>query len=119
MSSLWRRIETLILPRRFLRSLQTSFGSVCVGRGILSRKNSRPSGFQKVSKVSFSRLRQAPVETLQCISQTPVLEASSFAIVPKSWRLFADHVLGNVACSRALLPYPGPRQAFFDRCVRA
>ena len=112
MSSLWRRTETLILPRRFLRSLQTLFGSVCVGRGILSRKNWRPSGFQKVSKVSFFRLRQAPVETLQCISQTPVLEASSFAIVPKSWRPFADHVLGSVACSGALLTYRGPRQAF-------
>jgi hypothetical protein len=42
--------------------------------------------------VSFFRLRQALAETLQCISQTPVLVALSFAIVPKYWRPSADHV---------------------------
>jgi hypothetical protein len=66
-SSLWRRIETFILPRRFNRSWLTSFGSVCGGSGILSRRNWRPSGFQRVSTVSFFRLRQALAEMLQCI----------------------------------------------------
>ena len=60
----------------------------------------------------FFRLRRAPAETLQRIWQTQPLAVSSFAIVPKSWRPFADHVLGSVACSGALLTYRGPRQAF-------
>src|ERR1035441_4816535 len=92
MSSLSRRIVTLILPRRFHRSWLTSFGSVCGGRGILSRRNWRPSGFQRVSTASFFRLRQALAEMLQCISQTPVPVALSFAIVAKYWPPSADHV---------------------------
>jgi len=71
MSSLWRRIETLILPRRFHRSWQTSFGSFCVGRGVMSPRNWLASGFRGVSTVSFFRLRRALAETLPCISQTP------------------------------------------------
>src|SRR5271156_4644029 len=112
MSSLWRRIETLIWPRRIHRSWQTSFGSVFVDRALLSPRNWRPSGFQKVSTVLFFHLRQAPVETLPCIWQTPVLEASSFAIAPKSWRPFAGHVPGSVVRSGAVLRCRGPRQAF-------
>ena len=53
--------------------------------------------------MSFFRLQQASAETLPCIWQTPVLVASSFAIVPKSWRLSADHVWGNVAGSDLFL----------------
>src|SRR5271168_326190 len=92
MSSLWRRIETLILPRRFQQSWQIWFGSVWVGRAILSRRNWPPSGFRRVSIVSFFRLRQALAEMLQCISQMPVLVALSFAIVPKYWPPSAHHV---------------------------
>lgn len=99
MSSRWRRIEILILRRHFHRSWQTWFGSVYVGRGILYRRNWRPSGFRKISIVSFFRLRLAPAETLLCIWQTLALVVSSFAIVPKSWRPFADHVWGSVAGS--------------------
>jgi hypothetical protein len=49
--------------------------------------------------VSSFRPRRAPAETLLCIWQTPPLVASSFAIVPKSWRPFADHMWGSVADS--------------------
>ena len=59
--------------------------------------------------MSFFRLRQALAETLQCIWQTPPLVASSFAIVPKFWRPFADHGWGSVAGSDSFLTASVPR----------
>src|ERR1700693_481121 len=47
MSSLWQRIEILILPRRFHRSWQTRFGSVDVGRDSMSYRTLPPYGFQR------------------------------------------------------------------------
>src|SRR6202140_2575664 len=90
MSSLWRRIEILILRLPFHRNWQTSFDSVCVDRGILFRRNWLVSGFRRASTVSFFRPRQVPAETLQCIWQPLPLVALSFAIVPKYWRPSAD-----------------------------
>src|SRR5262245_54120554 len=53
------------------------------GTGIMSRRNWLRYGFRRVSRVSFFHLRRAPAETLQCIWQTALLVASSFAIVPR------------------------------------
>jgi hypothetical protein len=60
--------------------------------------------------VSFFRLRQALAEMLQCISQTPVPVALSFAIVSKYWPLSADHVWASEVGKRFVsdLQRPGP-----------
>lgn len=61
----------------------------------------------------FFRLRQAPAETLQCISQTLPLAASSFAIVRKFWRHSADHAPGSVTGSGSFLTCRSRCQAFY------
>lgn len=80
------------------------------GTGILPRRNWRPSGFQRVSTVSFFRLRQALAGMLRCISQTPVPVAWSFAIVPKYWPPSAGHVWASEVGKRfvAALQQSGP-----------
>jgi RES domain-containing protein len=61
----------------------------------------------------------APAETLQCIWQTPPLAVSRFAIVPKSWRLSADHVRGSVAGSDSFLTCRSrPCRAFSTAALR-
>ena len=104
--------RNLDLPRRFHRSWQTSFVSVCVGRGIRPRRNWLPSGFRRGSTVLFFRPSRALAATLQCIRQTPPLIVSSFAIVPRSWRPSADHAPGSATGSGSFLTRGSRCQAF-------
>jgi hypothetical protein len=65
--------------------------------------------------VSSFRPLRAPTEMLLCIWQTLPLVASSFAIVPKSWRPFADHVWESMAGSGSFLICRSRCQAFRPR----